>query len=82
VRYTRTRNYHWSVVGPQFDDLHDFFGVRYEALAYGTLAEFVQHSHPQGAARKHNDAGTRDFPTGLMEKHGKTAWALRSYNEK
>jgi starvation-inducible DNA-binding protein len=31
---------------------------------------------------KHNDAGTNDFLTGLMEKHEKMAWMLRSYTEK
>src|SRR5205823_5650243 len=25
VLYTKTRNYHWNVVGPQFNDLHKFF---------------------------------------------------------
>ena len=23
--YTKTRNYHWNVVGPRFNDLHRFF---------------------------------------------------------
>lgn len=23
--YTKTRNYHWNVLGPQFNDLHKFF---------------------------------------------------------
>jgi starvation-inducible DNA-binding protein len=32
VLYTKTRNYHWNVVGPQFNDLHKFFGEQYEAL--------------------------------------------------
>jgi len=32
VLYTKTRNYHWNGVGPQFDDLHKFFGEQYEAL--------------------------------------------------
>jgi starvation-inducible DNA-binding protein len=32
VLYTRTRNYHWNVVGPQFNDLHKFFEAQYEAL--------------------------------------------------
>lgn len=131
VLYTKTRNYHWNVVGPQFNDLHKFFEAQYEALneivddvaerarslggkAYGTLAEFAQHSRlreqpgKQPAAltmvanlqadheamvrtlradlatvlEKHNDAGTSDFLTGLMEKHEKMAWMLRSYNEK
>jgi starvation-inducible DNA-binding protein len=131
VLYTKTRNYHWNVVGPQFNDLHKFFEQQYEALneivddvaerarslggkAYGTLAEFSQHTRlkeqpgrqPAALAmvanlqadheamirtlradletvmEKHNDAGTNDFLTGLMEKHEKMAWMLRSYNEK
>jgi starvation-inducible DNA-binding protein len=28
---------------------------------------------------KYKDAGTTDFVTGLMEKHEKTAWFIRSY---
>src|ERR1700730_7969380 len=32
VLYTKTRNYHWNVVGPQFNDLHKFFEGQYEAL--------------------------------------------------
>ena len=32
VLYTKTRNYHWNVVGPQFNDLHKFFEAQYEAL--------------------------------------------------
>ena len=32
VLYTKTRNYHWNVVGPQFNDLHKFFETQYEAL--------------------------------------------------
>jgi starvation-inducible DNA-binding protein len=32
VLYTETRNYHWNVVGPQFNDLHKFFGEQYEQL--------------------------------------------------
>jgi starvation-inducible DNA-binding protein len=30
--YTKTRNYHWNVVGPQFNDLHKFFEAQYNAL--------------------------------------------------
>ena len=30
--YTKTRKYHWNVVGPQFNDLHKFFEVQYEEL--------------------------------------------------
>src|SRR5882672_245580 len=131
VLYTKTRNYHWNVVGPQFNDLHKFFEGQYEALnevvddvaerarslggkAFGTLAEFAQNTrleeqpgkqppaltmvaHLQAdheamirslradletVMEKHNDAGTNDFLTGLMEKHEKIAWMLRSYTEK
>jgi starvation-inducible DNA-binding protein len=30
--YTKTRNYHWNVVGPQFNDLHKFFEAQYGEL--------------------------------------------------
>jgi starvation-inducible DNA-binding protein len=30
--YTKTRNYHWNVVGSQFNDLHKFFEAQYNAL--------------------------------------------------
>ena len=30
--YTKTRNYHWNVVGLQFNDLHKFFETQYEEL--------------------------------------------------
>ena len=30
--YTKTRNYHWNVTGPQFNDLHKFFQAQYEAI--------------------------------------------------
>jgi starvation-inducible DNA-binding protein len=30
--YTKTRNYHWNVVGPQFNDLHKFFEAQYDGL--------------------------------------------------
>jgi starvation-inducible DNA-binding protein len=33
VLYTKTRNYHWNVVGPQFHDLHKFFDEQYDELA-------------------------------------------------
>lgn len=127
VLYTKTRNYHWNVTGPQFNDLHKFFQSQYEELDAGideiaertralgdksvaTLAEFVKGArlkespgdYPSaqvmlanlladheavirtlraGAeeAEKHNDMGTNDFLIGLMEKHEKMAWMLRSF---
>jgi starvation-inducible DNA-binding protein len=128
VLYTKTRNYHWNVVGPQFNDLHKFFEAQYSELneivdevaerartlggpAYGTLAEFSAHTrlkeHPGQtpdapgmignlladhesiirqlrtdldlAMSKHQDAGTSDFLTALMEQHEKMAWMLRAF---
>lgn len=32
VLYTKTRNYHWNVTGPQFHDYHKFFEHQYEEL--------------------------------------------------
>lgn len=32
VLLTKTRNYHWNVTGPQFNDLHTFFESQYDAL--------------------------------------------------
>jgi starvation-inducible DNA-binding protein len=32
VLYTKTRNYHWNVLGPQFNDLHEFFEEQYTEL--------------------------------------------------
>jgi starvation-inducible DNA-binding protein len=33
VLYTKTRNYHWNVVGPQFNDFHKFFEGQYNELS-------------------------------------------------
>ena len=32
VLYTKTRNFHWNVTGPQFNDLHKFFEAQYAEL--------------------------------------------------
>ena len=130
VLYTKTRNYHWNVVGPHFNDLHKFFESQYDAIdadideiaerirslgakTAATLVEFVKNSrikespgdYPSAdkmvsnlvadhealiqtlrsditTCEENNDAGTADFLTGLMEKHEKTAWMLRSVLEK
>ena len=71
--YTKTRNYHWNVVGPQFNDLHKFFESQYGELdgivdevaerartlggnAFGTLAEFTEHSRLKEQPGKVPDA--------------------------
>ena len=126
VLYTKTRNYHWNVVGPHFNDLHKFFEAQYDQTAedideiaervralggkaVSTLTEFMKHTrlseHPAEypdsktmivnlvadhetiiqnlredikSCNQHNDVGTEDFLTGMLEKHEKTAWMLRS----
>ena len=127
VLYTKTRGYHWNVVGPQFNDLHKFFEGQYEELAdivddvaergrsigvnaLGSLQEMLdektlEEETTKGTDSKHmlrsllsdheaiirklrgdlektadkyKDMGTSDFLTGLMEKHEKMAWMLRS----
>ena len=129
VLYTKTRNYHWNVVGPHFNDLHKFFEGQYDQSAVdideiaeriralggktvSTMTEFLQHTrldeHPGKypdaktmvanlvadhqtiiqnlrddikSCGQYNDVGTEDFLTGMLEKHEKTAWMLRSVLE-
>ncbi len=44
VLSTRTKNYHWNVVGPDFSELHEFFGEQYTALdaAIDEVAERIR----------------------------------------
>jgi starvation-inducible DNA-binding protein len=128
VLYTKTRNHYWNTVGPQFNDLHEFFEKQYQELngevddiaeriralggpVVGTLAEFVERTrlkeHPghypetqamltdlladyeplirqlhvdlETCAEEYHDMGTNDFLIGLMERHEKMAWMLRSF---
>lgn len=128
--YTKTRNFHWNVVGPQFNDLHKFFEGQYEQIeefidsvaerartlggrAHGTMAEYLADSRLKEAPKRplsakdmitnllddheaiirylrtdletvdetHNDQGTTDFLTGIMETHEKMAWMLRAFTE-
>jgi len=130
VLYTKARNYHWNVVGPQFNDLHKFFEAQYEALnvivdevaertrtvggwSLGSLSEFLKYArlkeypgeHPdarrmlanlladhesiirtlrkeQSIPLEDGDVGTNNFLIGLLERHEKMAWMLRSFGEK
>ena len=45
VLYTKTRNFHWNVTGPQFNDLHKFFEGQ-----YGELDGFVDEVAERGRA--------------------------------
>ncbi len=48
VLYTKTRNYHWNVVGPQFNDLHKFFDAQYTELN-GIVDEVAERVRSLGA---------------------------------
>ncbi|MDE2491722.1 MAG: DNA starvation/stationary phase protection protein [Elusimicrobia bacterium] len=45
--YTKTRNFHWNVTGPQFHDLHKFFEAQYEALD-GFVDDVAERSRALG----------------------------------
>jgi starvation-inducible DNA-binding protein len=125
--YTKTRKFHWNVIGPQFHDLHLFLEGQYDELALivdevaervrkigffatGSMKQFLADSslkenvttggikigmlqeliddHDKIIRRlrelidkfdkDYEDAGSSDFVTGLIEKHEKMAWMLRS----
>jgi starvation-inducible DNA-binding protein len=70
VLYTKTRNYHWNVVGPQFNDLHKFFEAQYEALD-----EFIDEVAERARSLGGRAPGTlAEFQkvTRLKEEPGKT----------
>lgn len=127
VLYTKKRNYHWNVEGPNFMELHKLFEDQYDELAdviddiaeriralgyysAGRLVDFLEltqlveqeytadpktqlehliqdHESIIRLLREcivefddeHKDLGTSDFVTGLMQKHEKMVWILRSY---
>lgn len=45
--YTKTRNFHWNVVGPHFHDLHKFFEAQYEQLD-GIIDEVAERARSLG----------------------------------
>ena len=47
ILYRKTRNYHWNVVGPQFNDLHRFFEEQYNELN-GVVDEVAERDRAMG----------------------------------
>lgn len=47
VLYVKTRNYHWNVTGPHFNDLHKVFEAQYDALA-GEIDEIAERGRALG----------------------------------
>ncbi len=93
VLYTKTRNYHWNVVGPQFNDLHRFFETQYEELN-GIVDEVAERARTLGGrawgtltefarhARLKERAGesptARDMIAALLGDHEAVARQLRA----
>ena len=92
--YTKTRNYHWNVTGPQFNDLHKFFEAQYEALD-DVVDEVAERSRALGGraagsleefrklARLGEDAigkvpAAREMLATLLADHEALARALRA----
>ena len=42
VLYMKAHGYHWNVVGPDFPQLHDFFGDLYNEL-HGAIDDLAEH---------------------------------------
>ena len=91
--YTKTRNYHWNVTGPQFNDLHKFFETQYEALD-DIVDEVAERARSLGGraagsleefrklARLGEDVGkvpaARDMLAALLADHEALARSLRA----
>ena len=92
VLYTRSRNFHWNVVGPGFSELHAFFQTQYEALddivdevaertrALGGTAAGSLGEFLKLARLKESPVGPKDGPAmlaALLEDHEAVIQALR-----
>jgi starvation-inducible DNA-binding protein len=93
VLYTKTRNYHWNVVGPQFNDLHRFFESLYTPLN-DVIDEVAERARALGgrafgslaeftkAARLPEDPGTapvaREMLASLLADHESVITSLRA----
>lgn len=93
VLYTKTRNYHWNVTGPHFNDLHKFFESQYATIdeKIDEVSEFVRFLGPKvpasltgfaAAARLMDDTGTPPNAHGmivnLLTDHESLIRALRA----
>ena len=45
--FLKTQNYHWNIVGPEFNDLHDMFQKQYEA-AFEEIDELAERIRQLG----------------------------------
>jgi starvation-inducible DNA-binding protein len=90
--YTKTRNYHWNVIGPQFHDLHVFFQQQYAQLdeVIDDVAERVRtlggaalgtlaefQKHSQLSEQPSVQPAAKDMVTNLLADHEKVVRQLR-----
>ena len=74
VLYTKTRNYHWNVVGPQFNDLHKFFEAQYAELNE-IIDEVAERARALGGLA-HGTLAEFSAHTRLKEHPGQTPDAM------
>jgi starvation-inducible DNA-binding protein len=92
VLYVKTRNYHWNVSGPHFNDLHKVFEAQYDAIgeeidevaerirAVGFPAEATLAGFAKAARLKEHAGPVPDAKamlTGLLADHEALARSLR-----
>ena len=80
--YTKTRNYHWNIEGSNLVE-QEYTSDQKSQLKnllddHEAIIRFLR-LHIDIFADKYKDAGNADFITGLMQKHEKMAWFLRSH---
>ncbi|HXT00974.1 MAG TPA: DNA starvation/stationary phase protection protein [Elusimicrobiota bacterium] len=70
VLYTKTRNFHWNVVGPDFNDKHKLFEAQYETLD-GHVDSVAERSRALGGRAL---GSLKEFlgAARLKEAHGRT----------
>ena len=71
--YTKTRNYHWNITGPQFNDLHKFFEAQYTELNI-IVDDVAERTRALGAA-SHGSMAEFLAHTTLKEAPGKAIGA-------
>ena len=92
VLYTKTRNYHRNVTGPQFNDLHAFFETQYTQLN-GVIDEVAERAraldgnafgtltefvqHTRLGEQPNSSPSAREMVANLLQDHGTLIRHLR-----
>jgi starvation-inducible DNA-binding protein len=92
VLYTKTRNYHWNVVGDSFMELHKFFEGQYEqldeiiddvaersrALGHNSLGSLKQFIAIARLTEEQSAANSKQMIQNLLDDHETLIRALRA----